>query len=129
MARSSAEPPRPRRLVVVDDHAGFRASVRALLEHGPYEVVGEAADGASAVQAAATLHPDIVILDIALPDVDGFEVTRRLIASGSQATIVLVSSRDARDYGGRVERSGAHGFIPKARLTSTALSMVMDRAG
>lgn len=129
MARPSADFLRPRRLLVVDDHAGFRASVRLLLQHGPYEVIGEAADGASGVEAAATLQPDVVLLDIALPDLDGFEVTRRLLASGSRAIIVLVSSRDARDYGGRVERSGAHGFIPKARLTSNAISTVMDRAG
>ncbi len=128
MERPSPDPVPVRRVLVVDDHAGFRATARAILEHGPFRVVGEAADGAGALEAVERLRPDIVLLDIALPELDGFEVTRRLEAAGPRPVVVLVSSRDARDYGGRVERSGARGFIQKSRLTSAALASVAGPA-
>ena len=112
------------RVLVVDDHAGFRAGVRAIIEEGPFRVVGEAEDGGSALAAFERLRPDLVLLDIDLPDLDGFEVTSRLRAFDPGPVIVLVSSRDARDYGGRVERSGAQAFIAKAHLTSVALAAV-----
>ena len=124
MDGSAQGPGVPRRVLVVDDHAGFRAGVRAILELGPFRVVGEAADGRSALDAVTRLRPDVVLLDVALPDIDGFEVTRRLLATGWAFAIILVSSRDASDYGGRVERSGARAFIPKSRLTVSALASV-----
>jgi DNA-binding NarL/FixJ family response regulator len=124
MDGSTGQPAVPRRVLVVDDHAGFRAEARMILERGPFRVVGEAVDGSSALDEVARLQPDVVLLDVALPDLDGFEVARRLRATGATPAIVLVSSRDARDYGGRVERSGARGFIPKSRLTSAALALV-----
>jgi DNA-binding NarL/FixJ family response regulator len=114
------------RVLVIDDHAGFRAGVRLVLRPASFDIVGEAADGESGLAAADRLDPDVVLLDIVLPDIDGFEVARRLLATKHPPRIVLVSSRDARDYGGRVERSGATGFIPKARLSTTALRAVLE---
>jgi DNA-binding NarL/FixJ family response regulator len=108
--------------LVVDDHPSFRASARSLLEAEGFEVVGEAADGAEALAKAAELHPDVVLLDIQLPDVDGFEVARRLLrANASPPSIVLTSSRDEDDYGELIERSGARGFVAKAELSGSAL--------
>jgi DNA-binding NarL/FixJ family response regulator len=79
----------------------------------------------SAITLVRTVKPDVVLLDIRLPDIDGFEVTRRLAREGGEATVVLVSSRDAADYGGRLANSGAQGFIAKADLSATALEAVL----
>jgi len=118
--------PRVRRSVlIVDDHAGFRSWARALLEMQGYEVVGEAEDGVSAITLVRSVKPQVVLLDIRLPDIDGFEVTRRLTHEGSDATVVLVSSRDAADFGGQLASCGAQGFIAKADLSATALEAVL----
>jgi DNA-binding NarL/FixJ family response regulator len=112
-------------VLIVDDHAGFRSWARALLEMQGYTVVGDAADGASAIAAVRALRPDVVLLDVRLPDIDGFEVTRQLAREGIGARVVLVSSRDAKDYGVALEYSGAHGFIAKAELSAAALEAVL----
>jgi DNA-binding NarL/FixJ family response regulator len=124
--RQLVERARPgRRVLVVDDHAGFRSCVRALLESEGFDVVGEAADGASAVARAAELLPDLVLLDIQLPDIDGFAVAEQLLVAGPDLQIVLVSSRDRSSYGPLIERSGARGFLPKADLSGAALARVL----
>lgn len=102
-------------VLIVDDHAGFRATARRLLEAEGYTVVGEAADGAAAVAAVAALAPDVVLLDVALPDASGFDVARRLAAP-----VVLTSSRDWADD--LVAASGARGFVPKAQLSGEVLA-------
>jgi DNA-binding NarL/FixJ family response regulator len=115
-------------VLIVDDHPSFRGTARALLESEGFDVVGEAADGASALEAAASLHPDVVLLDIYLPDVDGFAVAAELTRNGRRKppAIVLISSRDARDFGPLVEQSGARGFIPKAELSGATLSALLE---
>jgi DNA-binding NarL/FixJ family response regulator len=112
-------------VLIVDDHPSFRASAHALLEAEGFEVVGEAEDGASAVAAAGRLHPDVVLLDVQLPDIDGFEVARQLTANGRGTCVVLVSSRDGSDFGPLVEASGACGFVPKSELTGAAISALL----
>jgi DNA-binding NarL/FixJ family response regulator len=112
-------------VLIVDDHPSFRANARALLEAEGFEIVGEAADGASALRAAAELHPQLVLLDVQLPDIDGFEVATRLTSGARPPAVVLVSSRDGCDFGPLVERSGARGFIPKAELSGAALSALL----
>jgi DNA-binding NarL/FixJ family response regulator len=112
----------PTTVVIIDDHPSFRASARAILEAEGFEVVGEAADGASGIAAARRLAPDVLLLDVQLPDMDGFAVCRELNLNGGPPAVVLVSSRDAADYGGLIEQSGARGFIPKDELGGTALA-------
>ena len=114
-----------RRVVIVDDHAPFRASARRLLELEGWTVVGEAADAESAVTTVERARPDLVLLDIALPDGTGFDVAKRL--TGGPARIVLVSSRDPEDFGDRVQRSGAVGFIAKDELSGAALAALLER--
>jgi DNA-binding NarL/FixJ family response regulator len=113
------------RVLIVDDHPSFRATARALLESEGYEVVGEAEDGASALAAFAELQPSLVLLDVQLPDMDGFEITARLMRNGGSPTIVLTSSRDGCDFGSLVESSGAKGFIPKDELSGAALAALL----
>lgn len=113
-------------VLIVDDHPSFRATARLLLELEGYDVVGEAQDGEQAIQAAGRLRPDLVLLDVNLPDIDGFAVADRLTgdASGGPA-VILTSSRDSSDYGTLVASSGARGFIPKADLSSDSLAALL----
>ena len=113
-------------VLIVDDHAGFRGTARALLESEGFDVVGEAADGASAIDAARSLRPEVILLDVYLPDIDGFEVAATLTTNGPEPAIVMISSRDARDFGPLVEQSGARGFIPKAELSGATLSALLE---
>jgi DNA-binding NarL/FixJ family response regulator len=115
----------PNTVLIVDDHPSFRATARALLEAEGFTVVGEAADGAEALAKTDELRPDVVLLDVQLPDLDGFEVTRRLCSNGTSPAIVLVSSRDAADYGDLISASGARGFVPKGELTGAALRALL----
>ena len=108
-------------VLIVDDHAGFRHAARALLEADGYRVVGESATG-EGIAAAELLRPDLVLLDVGLPDVDGIEVTRRLSARMRHLKVVLTSSRDASDYPPHFDHCGARGFIPKAELSGSALA-------
>ena len=112
------------RILVVDDHAGFRATARRWLEAEGWTVVGEAEDGASALIAAAALHPDVVLLDIGLPDMDGFVVAERMACPGAP-DVVLVSSRDPGAYAGRVATSAAVGFISKEHLDGDGLRALL----
>jgi DNA-binding NarL/FixJ family response regulator len=118
--------PMYRSVLIVDDHDGFRTQVRALLDAAGYEVVGEAGDGSTGVAEAARLAPDLVLLDVQLPDISGFDVARRLRDHGGSPAIVLISSRDRSDYGGRIDASGADGFISKAELSARALRAILE---
>jgi DNA-binding NarL/FixJ family response regulator len=115
----------PTTVLIVDDHPSFRASARAMLESDGFEVVGEAETGAAALAAAVALDPEVVLLDVQLPDKDGFEVTRELRANGGTTAVVLVSSREACDYGDLVAASGANGFVPKAELSGAAIRALL----
>ena len=110
----------PQTVLIVDDHAGFRHAARALLEADGFRVVGESATGGEGLAAAERLRPDVVLLDVGLPDVDGIEVCHRICRWGGPA-VVLTSSRDASDYPPHFEHCGARGFIPKAELSGSAL--------
>ena len=112
-------------VLIVDDHPSFRASARTLLEAEGYEIVGEAENGATAVQAAERLRPDLVLLDIQLPDLDGFEVADQLRKLSDPPEVVLTSSRDGADYGRCIECSGALGFVPKADLSGAAIAALL----
>jgi DNA-binding NarL/FixJ family response regulator len=113
-------------VLIVDDHPSFRSSARRVLEDAGYEVIGEAPDGASGIAAARQLRPALVLLDVQLPDFDGFEVSRRLTLDPATApAVVLTSSRDASDFAGLVAHSGALGFVAKDELSAQALEALM----
>jgi DNA-binding NarL/FixJ family response regulator len=108
-------------VLIVDDHPGFRSSARMLLEAEGYEVISEAADGHSAIAQAREHEPDVVLLDVQLPDIDGFAVAAELSSRATGPCVVLTSSRDGCDYGSLAEESGACGFIPKSELSAAAM--------
>jgi CheY-like chemotaxis protein len=112
-------------VVIVDDHAEFRASASALLDAEGFVVIGAAADGDEAIAAVERLRPQVVLLDIQLPDMDGFAVAERLAARPDPPRIVLISSREAATYGPRLEAAAAQGFIPKRELSGSALAAVV----
>ena len=115
-------------VLIVDDHAGFRGFARRLLEAGGFDVIGEADDGASALAAVAELRPELVLLDVMLPDTDGFAVAEQLAHNGARPVVVLTSSRQAAEFGSRLERSPSRGFIHKDDLSSAALASLAVEA-
>jgi DNA-binding NarL/FixJ family response regulator len=128
-----AEQPHPptqlqaaRRILVVDDHPSFRRWARTLLTEERFEVVGEAENGAAALRLAAELAPEFVLLDIQLPDSDGFEVAKSLLELDPHLRIVLVSIRERDEYGPRIDTSGALGFITKSELAGPVLRNLLE---
>lgn len=112
-------------VLIVDDHPSFRLFARMLLEREGFAVVGEAGDGAAALAAAEVLRPAIVLLDVQLPGIDGFEVAERLAATANPPAVVLISTRSAAAYGSRLERATVRGFIPKTSLSGAALAALV----
>jgi len=113
------------RVLLVDDHAPFRALARLLLAADGFDVVGEAGDGTEALRAARQLSPDVVLLDVQLPGTDGFGIAEALAGQPGAPVVVLVSSRSRTDYGRRVDDSRAQGFIAKAELSGAALRLAL----
>jgi DNA-binding NarL/FixJ family response regulator len=120
--------PMPWTVLIVDDHAGFRRFARRLLEADGFDVIGEAADGEAALVAADALRPELVLLDVLLPGIDGFAVAERLAGEHHPPAVVLTSSRSAHELGERLDRTTARGFIRKDDLTGVALARLAGLA-
>jgi DNA-binding NarL/FixJ family response regulator len=114
-------------ILIIDDDPRFRNQAGELLEADGFVVIGESVDGASGLEAAQSLRPDFVLIDIGLPDVDGVELARRLPVDGWRPLVVLTSSRDARAYGRRLTDGPSLGFIPKEQVSGAAIRALMDR--
>ncbi len=114
-----------RTVLIVDDHAEFRTSARALLEADGWIVAGEAEDGAGGLVMAESLHPDVVLLDIALPDQDGFTVAETLARMPVPPAVILVSSRDRSVYARRLDGAPVLGFLPKRELSGPSITALL----
>jgi two-component system response regulator EvgA len=115
-------------LLIVDDHAAFRSFAVSLFRAHGFAVAGAADDGESALTQVARLLPDVVLVDVQLPGIDGFEVASRLSRRTVPPQVVLTSSREAGDFGERLQRAPVLGFIPKRALSGPALAaLVGDR--
>jgi CheY-like chemotaxis protein len=117
-----------RRVLIVDDNAAFRAAARRLLERGGFVVVAEAGDGASGLREAEGHHPDLAIVDVQLPDCDGFDVAEQLSGLEPAPGVILVSSLDGADFGSLVAGSPSLGFIPKGELSASAIEELLAPA-
>lgn len=129
----AADPTRQRwaarnRVLIVDDHAPFRSIAGQLLTADGFVVLGEAADGAAAIRVCDELHPDIVVLDVQLPDLDGFAVAALLTTRAAAPVVVLVSSRSRTDYGSRIVECGARAYLAKAELSGRELRRLLSPA-
>ena len=114
-----------RTVLIVDDHATFRTTVRALLEADGYEVIGEAPNGRTGIAAAHELHPDVVLLDVRLPDVEGFDIAAILAREGRALAVIVTSSSDDPLYPDRAADCGAHGFLAKHDVCGAALDRLL----
>ena len=115
------------RVILIDDHTVLRDGLKLLLSLEPdLEVVGEAADGESAIEQTTSLSPDLILLDVQLPDIDGFEVASRVTRIDGAPAVVLISSRERGDFGPLVQTSGARGFVAKADLSGERLRALLD---
>lgn len=121
---ASARPGGAQTVLLVDDHEGFRLRMRRLLERQGYRVV-EAADGGGALRQAERERPEIVLLDVHLPDIDGFEVATGLRAAGTAGAILLISTHPAADMSDRLRGSAADGFIDKADLSAPTIAAML----
>jgi CheY-like chemotaxis protein len=113
------------RVLIVDDHETFRRLVSRLLREAGFMVVGQAGDGASALREWGRLRPDLVLLDVVLPDMSGFEVAARLAEVGGKTRVVLTSSRSRSDLGGSECPAGSV-FVPKHELTGARLRAALE---
>ena len=112
----------PTTVLIVDDHEDFRRAARLLLEAQGFVVLGEAPHGAAGVEAARALQPDLVLLDVVLPDIDGVLVADQMSALPSPPIVVLTSSRRRRDFGPRLDNCSARAFIHKGDLSGEVLA-------
>ncbi len=113
-------------VLIVDDHDDFRASASTLLEAEGFTVVGGVPDGMSAFAAVERLRPEVVLLDIQLPGLDGFAVAERLAAIPDPPRVVLISSREAAAYGPRLDAARAQGFLAKRELSGASLAALVS---
>jgi two-component system invasion response regulator UvrY len=112
----------PRNVLLVDDHRAFRLAVRSLLDAEPdYTVVAEAVDGEEAVDLALRLRPDLVLMDVRLPGINGIEATRRILAREPRTTVVLLSTVRRWDLPSDLLECGAVGFLQKEAVDPRAL--------
>jgi CheY-like chemotaxis protein len=117
----------PLRVLLVDDDERFRGLARRTLEADGVDVVAEVGNGAEVADAVRSWAPDVVLLDIGLPDVDGLRVARRLRDAGGAPVVILISTRD-QEYGERVAIGVAAGYVPKDALSLAAILQVTGTA-
>lgn len=116
-------------LLIVDDHEGFRSFAIELLGAEGFDVMGAAVDGEAALEAVREHHPDVVLLDVQLPGIDGFEVAERIAVTQDPPAVVLTSTRSATDFGTRLAKAPILGFVPKHELSGAALAALLLPAG
>ena len=113
------------KILVVDDHAVMRDGIRALLSiHDDIEVIGEASEGKEAIEKVREIVPDVVIMDIVMPGMDGMEATRRIVKEIPKAKVLVLTQHDNKEYVLSAIKTGAAGYVPKRALGSELVSAI-----
>jgi DNA-binding NarL/FixJ family response regulator len=122
-----AAKPKPVRLLIADDHRLFAEALQAILDaDGRIEVVGQASDGGEAVELARRLDPDVVLMDVSMPVLDGFEATREIRAAGSDVSVLMLSGSNSRADVDRSREAGASGYVTKDRIASELVAAILE---
>ena len=116
-------------VLIVDDHEGYRSFLASMLESEDLTVCGVARDGESALDAVLAAMPDLVVLDVHLPGIDGFEVAQRISTYPRRPAVILISTRDAEDFGTRIATAPVLGFVPKHEMSVGRLQSLLDQHG
>ena len=116
----------PLTVLIVDDDAGFRRLAGRILAADGFTVLGESVDGESALQAVEALRPDLVLLDVGLPGINGVDVARTIASAPAPPAVVLVSSRQELDHGPAIHMCGACGFLTKDDLSGPFIRSLME---
>jgi DNA-binding NarL/FixJ family response regulator len=116
-------------VLIADDHRLFSQALEAILTaDGRVEVVGQAADGAEAVKLAAALEPDVVLMDISMPLMDGFQATRQIRKQQPQARVLVLTGSDSRSDVDRAREAGAAGYVTKDRIAAELIEAILEIA-
>jgi DNA-binding NarL/FixJ family response regulator len=117
------------RVLIVDDQEPFRLAARAVVEATDgFEVAGESESGEAGVQAARDLHPDLVLMDVNLPGIDGLEATRQILDGSDAVVVLLLSTYEEEEYGPRAAECGAAAYIPKSSFEPDRLAEAWSAA-
>jgi DNA-binding NarL/FixJ family response regulator len=124
-----ATKPKPLRVLIADDHRLFAEALQAILASDErIEVVGQASDGGEAVELARTLDPDVVLMDVSMPVLDGFEATREIRAAGGDTHVVMLTGSNSRADVDRSREVGASGYVTKDRIASELVAAIVEVA-
>jgi DNA-binding NarL/FixJ family response regulator len=124
-----AEKPRPLRVLIADDHRLFAEVLDSILSGDErIEVVGRASDGSEAVELARKLEPDVVLMDVSMPVLDGFEATREIRAASEGVRVLMLTGSDSRDDVDRSREAGASGYVTKDRIASELVAAIVEVA-
>jgi DNA-binding NarL/FixJ family response regulator len=121
------KPPKPLRVLIADDHRLFAEALEAILAADErIEVVGQASDGGEAVELAGTLGPDLVLMDVSMPVLDGFEATREIRAKSENTRVLMLTGSNSRADVDRSREAGASGYITKDRIASELVAAIVE---
>jgi len=112
------------RILLVDDNRRFLEAVRRFLAHEPFEIVGHALSGTAALDQVAKLHPDLVLIDYAMPHMDGLEATRRIKTRPNPPRVIMLTLHDSPAYAAEAKAVGADGFVVKSDFGVQLLPMI-----
>jgi DNA-binding NarL/FixJ family response regulator len=125
--RRRAKKPEPLRVLIADDHRLFAEALEAILATDErVEVVGQASDGSEAVELARTLDPDVVLMDVSMPVLDGFEATREIRSAGESVRVLMLTGSNSRADVDRSREVGASGYVTKDRIASELVSAIVE---
>ena len=124
---SRAKKPKPLRVLIADDHRLFAEALEAILATDErIEVVGQASDGSEAVELARTLAPDVVLMDVSMPVLDGFEATREIRAADEGVRVLMLTGSNSREDVDRSREAGASGYVTKDRIASELVAAIVE---